>query len=165
MPHFDHFPRPGEIDPYRGSPPCTIFPTSREHRNIVHLCTHGDVTVWWWWLWWWWWWWWWWLSDNQHSRRTRNVLSVSSKQGGIWWKIIRCGLRWVRRTVGSRKVELYFFFSEENLVMMHWQLIWSKLGFYFSSGITLDIDVFFLWRTSYWSIKDKTYKKVERNPF
>ena len=22
-----------------GSPPCTIFPTSREHRNIVQLCT------------------------------------------------------------------------------------------------------------------------------
>ena len=44
-------------------------------------------------------------------------------------------------------------------------LIRSKLEFYFSSGITLDIDVFFLWGTSYWSIKDKTYKKVERNPF
>ena len=46
----------------------------------------------------------------------------------------------------------------------HWQLIWSKLGFYFSSGITLDIDVFFLWRTSYWSIEDKTYKQVEKIP-
>ena len=51
------------------------------------------------------------------------------------------------------------------MLKRHWQLIWSKLGFYFSSGITLDIDVFFLWRTSYWSIEDKTYKKVERNPF
>ena len=50
-------------------------------------------------------------------------------------------------------------------VMRHWQLIRSKLGFYFSSGITLDICVFFLWRTPYWSIEDKTYKKVERNPF
>ena len=29
-------------DAYRGSPPCTIFPTSsREHRNIVQLCTRG----------------------------------------------------------------------------------------------------------------------------
>ena len=36
-------------------------------------------------------------------------------------KNIRCGLRWVRRTVDSRKVELYFFFSEENLVM-HFKL-------------------------------------------
>ena len=49
--------------------------------------------------------------------------------------------------------------------MRHWQLIWSKLGFYFSSGITLDIDVFFLWRISYWSIEDKTYKKSWKNPF
>ena len=40
--------------------------------------------------------------------RTRNVLSVSSKQEGIRWKIIRCGLRWVPHTVGSRKVELYY---------------------------------------------------------
>ena len=31
----------------------------------------------------------------------------------------------------------------------HWQLIRSKLGFYFSSGILLDIDVNFLWRSSY----------------
>ena len=51
------------------------------------------------------------------------------------------------------------------LDMRHWELIWSKLRFYFMSGITLDIVVFFLWRTSYWSIEDKTYKKVERNPF
>ena len=36
----------------------------------------------------------------------------------------------------------------------HWQLIRSKLGFYFSCGITLDIDVFFLWWTSYWSIEE-----------
>jgi len=43
--------------------------------------------------------------------------------------------------------------------------VWSKLRFYFMSGITLDIVVVFLWRTSYWSIEDKTYKKVERNPF
>ena len=56
-------------------------------------------------------------------------------------------------------------FEQQLLFKRHWQLIWSKLGFYFSSGITLDIDVFFLWRTSYWSIEDKTYKKVERNPF
>ena len=48
--------------------------------------------------------------------------------------------------------------------MRHWQLIWSKLGFYFSSGITLDIDVIFLWRTSYWSIEDKTYKKMKKIP-
>ena len=54
--------------------------------------------------------------------RTRNVLSVSSKQEGIRWKIIRCGLRWVPHTVGSRKVEQYFFFSEENLVM-HFMLL------------------------------------------
>ena len=51
------------------------------------------------------------------------------------------------------------------ICMRHWQLIWSKLGFYFSFGITLDVDAFFLWRTSYWYIEDKTYKKVERNPF
>ena len=53
----------------------------------------------------------------------------------------------------------------QTIHIRHWQLIRSKLGFYFSSGITLDIDVIFLWRTSYWSIEDKTYKKVERNPF
>ena len=47
----------------------------------------------------------------------------------------------------------------------HWQLIRSKLGFYFSSGITLDIDVFFLWHTSYISNEDKTCKNVEKNPF
>ena len=51
------------------------------------------------------------------------------------------------------------------LYRRHWQLIRSKLGFYFSSGIKLDIDVIFLWHTSYWSIVDKTYKKVERNSF
>ena len=48
--------------------------------------------------------------------------------------------------------------------MSHWQLIRSKLGFSFSSGITLDIDVFFLWPTSYWSIEDKTYKKLKEIP-
>ena len=53
----------------------------------------------------------------------------------------------------------------QTIHIRHWQLIRSKLGFYFSSGITLDIDVIFLWRTSYWSIEDKTYKKDERNPF
>ena len=43
------------------------------------------------------------------------------------------------------------------------QLIQSELGLYFSSGTKLDIYVF--WRTSYWSIEDKAYKKVERSPF
>ena len=51
------------------------------------------------------------------------------------------------------------------MYLRHWQLIRSKLGFYFSCGIALDIDVIFLWRTSFWSIEDKIYKKVERNPF
>ena len=32
------------------------------------------------------------------------------------------------------------------------------------SGITLDIVVVFLWRTSYWSIEDKTYKKLKEIP-
>ena len=62
-------------------------------------------------------------------------------------------------------VSLFFNTFHYFSVMRHWQLIRSKLGLYFSSGITLDIDDFFLWRTSYWSIEDKTYKKVERNPF
>ena len=64
---------------------------------------------------------------------------------------------------------LFLFYSSDskllNINKRHWQLIWSKLGFSFMSGITLDIVVFFLWRTSSWSIEDKTYKKVERNPF
>ena len=47
--------------------------------------------------------------------------------------------------------------STFRIFMRHWQLIWSKLGFYFSSGTMLDIDVIFLWRTSYWSIEYKTY--------
>ena len=50
------------------------------------------------------------------------------------------------------------------LHMRHWQLIRSKLGFYISSGITLDIDVISLWRTSYWSIEDKKYKKLKEIP-
>ena len=68
-------------------------------------------------------------------------------------------------------VHFFFFLKVERQLklllidMRHLQLIQSKLGFYFSSGITLDIDVLFRWRTSYWSIEDKTYKKVERNPF
>ena len=39
-------------------------------------------------------------------------------------KNIRCGLRWVRRTVGSRKVEQYFFFSEETLVLHFKLYLW-----------------------------------------
>ena len=68
-------------------------------------------------------------------------------------------------------VHFFFFLKVERQLklllidMRHLQLIQSKLGFYFSSGITLDIDVLFCWRTSYWSIEDKTYKKVERNLF
>ena len=54
-----------------------------------------------------------------------------------------------------RKKYLYFVF------MRHWQPIRSKLGFYFRSGITLDIYVIFLWRTFYWSIEDKTHKKLK----
>ena len=46
-----------------------------------------------------------------------------------------------------------------------WQSIWSKLASWTYSGITLDIKVLSLWRTSYWYIEDKTYKKFERNPF
>ena len=53
----------------------------------------------------------------------------------------------------------------KQIYMRHWQLILTKLGLYFSSVITLDIDDFFLWRTSFWSIEGKTYKKVEGNPF
>ena len=34
------------------------------------------------------------------------------------------------------------------LYKINWELIWSKLRFYFMSGITLDIVVFSLWRTS-----------------
>ena len=53
--------------------------------------------------------------------------------------------------------------------MRHWQLIWSKLRFYFMSDITLDIVVVFLWRTSYWSIKVPTWLKqvaeVQLQPF
>ena len=61
-------------------------------------------------------------------------------------------------------VSICVFSAHLRLDMRHWQLIRSKLGFYFSSGITLDIDVFFLLHTSYWSVEDKTYKTVERNP-
>ena len=56
------------------------------------------------------------------------------------------------------------FCTKLEIHMRHWQPIWSKLVSYFSSGITLDIDVFFLWRTSYWSIEDKTYKKLKEIP-
>ena len=36
----------------------------------------------------------------------------------------------------------------EGIYMINWELIWSKLRFYFMSGIPLDIVVFSLWRTS-----------------
>ena len=52
-----------------------------------------------------------------------------------------------------------------HIYMRYCQLLLSKLGFYFSSCITSDVDVIFLPRTSYWSIEDRTYKKVERNTF
>ena len=43
----------------------------------------------------------------------------------------------------------FFLRTLSHIHMRHWQLIRSKLGFYFSSGITLDIDVIFLLRTFY----------------
>ena len=51
-------------------------------------------------------------------------------------------------------ITVYRLNHKENMIIFniykrHWQLIRSKLGFYFSSGITLDMYVFFLRRTSY----------------
>ena len=48
--------------------------------------------------------------------------------------------------------------------MIIWQSIWSKPASWTYSGITLDIKVFSLWRTSYWYIEDKTYKKLKEIP-
>ena len=48
--------------------------------------------------------------------------------------------------------------------MRHWQLIWSKLGFYFSSGITLDIDVFFFGALPIDQSKIKHTKKLKEIP-
>ena len=82
-----------------------------------------------------------WLSPPSWCKYLPNIIihwNHRTKQDHQWWRYHR---------------------------MRHWQLIRSKLGFYFSSGKTLDIDIIFLWSTSYWSIEDKTYKKVERNPF
>ena len=46
----------------------------------------------------------------------------------------------------------------------HWQLIRSKLGFYFSSGITLDIDVFFFGALPIDQSKIKHTKKLKEIP-
>ena len=49
--------------------------------------------------------------------------------------------------------------------MGQWQPIRSKLGFYFSSGITLDIDVFFFGALSIDQSKIKHTKKLKEIPF
>ena len=46
----------------------------------------------------------------------------------------------------------------------HWQLIRSKLGFYFSSGIALDIDVFFFGALPIDQLKIKHTKKLKEIP-
>ena len=46
----------------------------------------------------------------------------------------------------------------------HWQLIRSKLGFYFSSDITLDIDVFFFGALPFDQSKKKHTKKLNEIP-
>ena len=46
----------------------------------------------------------------------------------------------------------------------HWQLIRSKLGFYFSFGITLDIDVFFFGALAIDQSKMKHTKKLKEIP-
>ena len=65
-------------------------------------------------------------------------------------------LSFLRNWTRKKTCKSYLCLQNTNIYMRHWQLIWSKLGFYFSSGITSDIDVIFLWRTSYWSIEYKT---------
>ena len=117
------------------------------------------------------------LPFHRHAKRVRistSVLVISLPFHNIWqlhhvrctrfqpcWKIKDIG-----RSKRPKKSQVWILWEScLRRLMRHWQLIRSKLGFYFSSGITLDIDVIFLWRTSYWSIEDKTYKKVERNPF
>ena len=49
--------------------------------------------------------------------------------------------------------------------MRHWQLIRSKLGFYFSSGIMLDMDVFFFCALPIDQSKIKHTKKLKEIPF
>ena len=49
--------------------------------------------------------------------------------------------------------------------LRHWQLILSKLGFYFSFGISLHIDVSCFGKLHIDQLKIKHKKNVERNPF
>ena len=88
------------------------------------------------------------------------ILDFGKKITSLWvfWRLQTR----VCSYIGPHWVKCVTKFS---MVKRHWQLILSELGFYFSSGVTLDIDVIFLWRTFYWSIEDKTYKEIPSKHF
>ena len=95
------------------------------------------------------------LDDNLHCH-----FCSRRKAAKFCHPEYRCVAQFRKSSIESCK----FAFVPYSVSKRHWQLILGKLGFYFSYGITLDIDVVLFWPTSYWSIEDKTYKKVERNP-
>ena len=56
------------------------------------------------------------------------------------------------------------YITKTDTVMRHWQLIRSKLEFYFSSGITLDIDVFIFGALPIDQLKIEHTKKLKETP-
>ena len=99
-------------------------------------------------------------STEHVKLREEPVWSQNAMQDRYWWEVVGMDI-----ITWCWNLKLVIRFGTQHMIRSHWQLIRSKLGFYFSSGITLYIDVIFLLCTFYWSIEDKTYKKVERNPF
>ena len=66
--------------------------------------------------------------------------------------------------VYAGSVHIPFHCPTCSLYKRHWQLIRSKLGFYFSFGITLNVDVFFFGALPIDTLKIKHTKKLKEIP-